>query len=126
MTISAPTAVQEWTVNTMDDLISRQKAINTVNAMFKACDTGIIEDFRDLILAALADLPPTLQWVPCKERLPEEDIDVLITDEDGDIDIAHYEYNQWSEDPIVEWWNSEYRTYAIAWMPLIEPYEVKR
>lgn len=109
----------------MNDLISRQKAINTVNAMFKVCDTNSLEDFRDLMIAALADLPPVRQWIPCSEQLPEEDTDVLITDEDGDIDIAHYEYNSWSEDPIVEWWNYEYKTYAVAWMPLIEPYEVK-
>ena len=107
----------------MNDLISRQKAINTVNAMFKVCDTGSIEDFRDLMLAALADLPPVRQWIPCSEQLPEEDTDVLITDEDGDIDIAHYEYNSWSEDPIVEWWNYEHETYAVAWMPLPEPYK---
>ena len=51
----------------MDDLISRQKAINTVNAMFKVCDTNSLEDFRDLMLAALTDLPSSQPWMATDE-----------------------------------------------------------
>lgn len=69
----------------MGDLISRQKAINTVNAMFKACDTGIIEDFRDLILAALADLPPTQPWVATDECI----LKPLYLDRTGNILECH-------------------------------------
>ena len=41
----------------MDDLISREKAINTVHSMRKACDINDIDDYHDLIVAALNDLP---------------------------------------------------------------------
>lgn len=61
-------------------------------------------------------------WIPVTEQLPDEDSKVIITDEDGDIYIARYEYNPWTDDPIVEWWSDEYRVYPVAWMPLPEPY----
>ena len=65
----------------------------------------------------------TERWIPCSERLPEEDENVLVTDEDYYVDIARYSYNAWCEDPIIEWWNGEYRIFPIAWMPLPKPYE---
>ena len=69
----------------MDDLISRQKAINTVNAMFKVCDTGSIEDFRDLMIAALADLPPSQPWVVTDECI----LKPLYLDRTGNILECH-------------------------------------
>ena len=41
----------------MDDLISREKAINTAHSMQKVCDTDNIDDYHDLIVEALNDLP---------------------------------------------------------------------
>lgn len=110
----------------MKELISKEAAIKTVFSMCCRWDNEDPNDLKLMLLSAFQELPPIRQWIPCSEQLPEEGTDVLITDEDGDIDIARYEYNSWSEDPIVEWWSNEYRTYAVAWMPLIEPYEVKR
>lgn len=43
----------------MTDLISREKAINTAHSMRKVCDTDNIDDYHDLIVAALKDLPPS-------------------------------------------------------------------
>lgn len=108
----------------MDDLISRQAAYDVLTAYYHHKT-----DIQHMALREALNKVPSAErhgrWIPCSEQLPEEDTDVLITDEDGDIDIAHYEYNPWSEDPIVDWWNCEYRTYAVAWMPLPEPYEVE-
>lgn len=69
----------------MDDLISRQKAINTVNAMFKVCDTGSIEDLRDLVIAALADLPPSQPLVVTDECI----LKPLYLDRTGNILECH-------------------------------------
>ena len=41
----------------MDDLISRQDAIQTAERMFKRCDTGSMEDYHDLLIEALTALP---------------------------------------------------------------------
>ncbi len=68
-------------------------------------------------------LVEVLRWIPCSERMPDEDINVLIKDDDGDVNVARYEYNSWAEDPDIEWWSDEYRVYPTAWMPLPEPYK---
>ena len=103
----------------MNDLISRQKAINTVNAMFKVCDTGSIEDFRDLMLAALTDLPPVRQWIPCSEQLPDDGVNVLVQFIDGYTEICRLLGGCW------EVLYGEYTGVhtAVAWMPLPEPYK---
>ena len=103
----------------MNDYISRQALLRDIEKYHLS--DGKFQHWVEVQPSVEAE--PVRQWIPCSEQLPEEDTDVLITDEDGDIDIAHYEYNSWSEDPIVEWWNYEYQTYAVAWMPLPEPYK---
>ena len=39
------------------NLIEKQKAVNTVLAMYERCDTGSMEDFRELMIGALEVLP---------------------------------------------------------------------
>lgn len=53
----------------MSDLIGREKAINTAHSMRKVCDTDNIDDYHDLIVAALNDLPPSdvVEVVRCKD-----------------------------------------------------------
>ena len=79
------------------------------------------------------------QWIPCSERLPEDDKDVLISyrykEDEGDtnhirIDITSYgrmyfggrkieSIKHWR--PPFEYFESNYE--VIAWMPLPKPYE---
>lgn len=47
----------------MDDLISRQSAIETVNNMRRVCDTEDINDYHELLLASFNELPPRLRNV---------------------------------------------------------------
>ena len=75
------------------------------------------------MIKQLPSAQPEPQWVPCSERLPKEDTKVFVTDEDGDIYIAYYDYNEWSDDPKIEWWTGEFRIYPIAWMPLPKPWK---
>lgn len=143
----------------MDDLISRQAAIDAIYETFcyaycDNCEKEMNEDLcgdchrkyqnwaasKDIISKTINSLPSAQpevlacgngelieqleqQWIPCSERLPEEDIKVLVTDEDGDIYIAYYDYNEWSDEPKIEWWTGEFRIYPIAWMPLPEPWK---
>ena len=89
-----------------------------------AC-SSILEDGKTLeqIIDEQPTIEPEQRWIPCSERLPEDDIKVLVTDEDGYIYIAYYDYNEWSDDPKIEWWTGEFRIYPIAWMPLPEPWK---
>lgn len=98
----------------MADLISREKAINTAYSMRKVCDTDNIDDYHDLIVAALKDLPPSQRWIPCGERLPEEDGLYLVTTNKRQVQMHVFSHNGNSE----EYWNRCNK----AWMPLPEPY----
>lgn len=67
---------------------------------------------------------PVMRWTPVSERLPEEGVQVLVTDDAGglatiDVDCGYFdeEYGRF------EWFHSQNVT---AWMPLPEPYKEKR
>ena len=63
-------------------------------------------------------------WIPCNNRLPETDCDVLIQDEQffggSLIAVACFENGKWE-------WRDDMSTSAkpkpVAWMPLPEPYK---
>ena len=97
----------------VEDTISRQQAIDQLHQSYNLLDAE----------QRLEDLPSAQpHWIPCSERLPEEDEDVLVCSEEGDIDIACWMPEQWTDEPHIEWWSGEYRVYAVAWMPLPKPY----
>lgn len=77
------------------------------------------------VVKKLSTLEPAPQWIPCSERLPEDDIEVIVscTDDSGDTSFSY---------TTVAWhfkgtWicNNERCFFIIAWMPLPEPYEVE-
>lgn len=95
----------------MDDLISRQAAIDAVHKsifdFFDICDDDeespmTYEDEKLLeinkaITLRIKQLPSAQtepQWIPVSERLPEEGKMVLISD-DGNIDFGMYEKDGW-------------------------------
>ena len=64
--------------------------------------------------------PSAQRWIPVSERLPEEEVQVLVTDDAGglasiDVDCGYFdeEYGRF------EWFHSQNVT---AWMPLPEPW----
>ena len=97
----------------MSDLISRQALCEYALNQKDKCVTP-----NDIMRFPSAQP----QWIPCSERLPEEEEDVLVCSEDGDIDIACWMYEQWTDEPNIEWWCGEYRVDAVAWMPFPKPY----
>lgn len=69
-------------------------------------------------------------WIPCSERLPEDDTLMLVNYVDHrpdamDIWIGWHEMeNVWYIDG--EAHSREYGNEVVAWMPLPEPYKVER
>ena len=104
----------------MSDLINRQEAIKAIED-FPNCQNGFSDTYdKAQIIGTLEELPSAEQWIPCSERLPEENTEVLITDDDGDLAIAEYYL---LHDFYIEWWSSSHRIFPIAWMELPRPYK---
>lgn len=57
-------------------------------------------------------------WIPCSERLPKENTEVLMSLEWG-IDIGEYRNGDWHS----EWINYYDDGDVLAWMPLPEPWK---
>ena len=110
-------AVKEEGGKLMDDLISRQDAINELSY----CQTYLF-DSRDhdkkISLEdaeyAIERLPSAQQWIPCSERLPEEDGKYLVVGRQKAINILKFDGGRWYGK-----WG------VVAWMPLPEPYQPK-
>ena len=123
-----------------DDTISRQAVIDLLKQMRKDGDMVPWEG-KD-VFARIRELPsaqPEQQWIPCSERLPEEDTEVLISyrykEGEGDtdhvnIDITSYgttcfggreihTLKEWRQP--FDYFHANYE--VIAWMPLPEPYK---
>lgn len=70
------------------------------------------------------------RWIPVTERLPEDEVDVLIYSTDKNINKAYRRYKPWTENQM-EWLVFETLGYGyiydddevLAWMPLPKPYE---
>lgn len=120
----------------VNDTISRQAAVDAT--WFEPSYTdplNVLTEVRDR-LKALPSAQPEPHWIPCSERLPDEDYwtganfqysaDVLMTvynaeDEETIIDYGHTVDGSWYSDTtdclVPSWWE------VLAWMPLPEPYK---
>lgn len=87
----------------------------------------ITADEAKEILTALSE---STKWIPCSERLPEEDKEVLIFTKDKEINKAYHTLKEWS-DTQWEWFVFGTLGYSLtysedevlAWQPLPEPYK---
>ena len=126
------------------DSISRRAAIKAVEDL-PNCYNGYSDTYdKACIIGLLEELPSAERkkgrWIPCEERLPEEDEDVLVSvhfwwltqrhktgwndhiKESWYVDIASHIDGNWTS------YSDEYkvarnRHEVIAWMPLPEPYK---
>ena len=91
----------------MDDLISRQAAIDAVG----------VNTWAGARIMQLPSAQPEQRWIPCSERLPEPRIDVWCNSDMGQM-VGYYEEN------VETWYGRDYLELMVtAWMPLPEPYK---
>ena len=92
----------------------REKIIDLLYAENVRSDCGI-ERLADEICA----IDP-MKWVPVSERLPEEGVQVLVTDDAGGLATIDVDWGYFDEEyGRFEWFHSQNVT---AWMPLPEPW----
>ena len=120
----------------MDDLISRQAAIEKTEMLYRDAkdDTSYmligynhaLSDMRAILKSLPSTQPdrPEQRWIPCSERLPKVGQDILMSvggmytaegclREDGD----------WAQ---FRWDTIQRKDMVGAWMPLPEPYKERR
>lgn len=79
------------------------------------------DDFIQALDTAISALEKSeQQWVPVSEKLPEEDVDVLATDDAGGIKTVDRDACGKYEDTGERFWYCSQN--VTAWMPLPEPY----
>ena len=122
----------------MNDLISRQAAIETVVAEGRTVDSRYLESERIIhesdAVEALSMLPSVRsepRWISVEEQLPTPNTFIgnvqkyyLIQNEYGDMMVAAYQKNNSG----YTWWEQMYthepiEDGVIAWMSLPKPYE---
>ena len=108
------------------------KRLIDANAFKKENERLLHCDFPYLSEATLEELideAPTIDaephWIPCSDRLPEDDTEVVVscTDDSGDSEFS-YTTTGWHFKGM--WVVGNERSYFVrAWMPLPKPYEVE-
>ena len=119
-------AMKERTVTTMTDLIRRADAIDAICMndcggcrpnecgayLDKSCD--VVK-----VISALPSAEAVQGWIPCSERLPDVDVEVITTTDWSEILIAWLRKGgAWETDEYILA-NDE----ILAWMPLPKPYK---
>lgn len=108
----------------MSDLISREKTLNEFRRVKNQHKIGgnAYCFYRDLA-NAIKVMPSEQEWVPVTDRLPEENVRVLVTRKsnifmrDNYIDIGRYTKQK-------RWETADYVNVDVfAWKPLPEPFE---
>ena len=116
--ITASHADVRWRWNRM----TREKEIYLLKALLTMCEFKDAfgnpvpqSAYVEAVSEAIKALESQREWIPCSERLPENDGLYLVTTSKGQVQMHVFSYNGNSE----EYWTRCNK----AWMPLSEPYK---
>ena len=111
-------AAQEWMMNRMDDLISRQVAINLIKE-YERDSTAPLDYVKIIEEVPFVDVQPVRNWIPVSKDLPKTPIRVQVQLDNSWIITAYYDEGEWYDVP----GDGEPIDGVLAWMPLPEPYK---
>lgn len=105
----------------MNDLISRQYLIDifSKNSIFQKITNAEGKSVIDIIQEA----PKTTDWIPCKEKLPEEGETVIACNKNGQIETARFYPSEELKGASIWCANDVIFGDIVAWMPLPTPYK---
>lgn len=93
----------------------RERYIRLLNSKSDLDIVGITHDAVRELIEVLEE--PERKWIPCSERLPDTDRDVLACDE-YDVFVGYY------VDEMIGWHDQHsYKRYPTAWQEKPEPYK---
>ncbi len=109
----------------MSDLICRKAAIALAKDICVPTKDGVIYRHRCIDPGDIAELPSAKskwEWIPVEKMLPKENLEVLVCNQEGNIEICcGWPSTEFPDEWI--WCTSGWRFGdVIAWMPLPEPY----
>ena len=104
----------------MSDLISRSAVIKELNGIYLDNPWDDKEDILEKAIGIVEHFPTVHNngWIPCSERLPELETEVLVCNKFGVITTASL------SKPDINWEDGDgyLLLYIIAWQPLPTPY----
>ena len=114
----------------MSDLIKREDAIKELTDALSVNGDWYKEEAEDIIKTTLNELPSANDWIPCSERLPNEEFGRYWCCTDGG-----YQFQaRWTNDRFGlgesdkwGWSRNDVTQYSriVAWQPLPMPYKGK-
>lgn len=113
----------------MDDLISRQAAIDAFTGILQVPDieTGNrVRDFLEVIVGRIKAIPsaqPEQRWIPVSERLPKEGERVLATVNFDDPFVCEIDYWEDARKAESDMEQMNFMESITAWMPMPDPYK---
>ena len=112
-------AIHNYWKKRLDTLPTKESECGEVYADIQQMDK-ILEHNKTLcnFINAIPSADRQQEWIPCSERLPKENTEVLMSLEWG-IDIGEHRNGDWHS----EWINHYDDGNVLAWMPLPEPWK---
>lgn len=118
----------------MDDLISRQAVLNTLDFTDKFLDeTRTVESYKTLLEECYKNLPsvtPTQKWIPVTEDTPPKGTICLWCNKQGSVFASEITYRSECSSYVGKhgYFSNGLENYGdiVAWMPLPEPYKEER
>ena len=133
-------AVLDMLESAEGEYIKKEDALNAIRKSahygrtqkIYVCHREVVDSIDELPTYSFPDREKG-EWLPCSERLPEEDKEVLIFTKDKEINKAYHTLKEWS-DTQWEWFVFGTLGYSLtysdnevlAWQPLPKPYETER